>query len=165
MLLFQANGRESGDSCGNSLHMANTTLHLTTQMATKRLASYIKLHGVTPQNTLIVVITIRISNFIRLPLRRREPGQLSRYWLRAGRSTGRGSSPSTGNISFLSTSSRPVLMPTQHPIQWVLGALPPGVKRPRHDADHSLPTIAKVRNMWIYTSTPPYVRMACCLIK
>jgi hypothetical protein len=135
--------------------MANTTLHLTTQTVTKRLASYTKLHGVTPQNT-VIVITVRISNFTRLPVRRREPGQLSRYWLRARRSTGRGSSPGTG---LLSASSRPVLVPTQPPIQWV-----PGVKRPRHDADHSPPTIAEVSNKWIYTSTPPYVCMVWCLI-
>jgi hypothetical protein len=36
----------------------------------------------------------------------------------------------------------------------------PGVKRPRREADHSPPTNAKVKNMWIYTSTPPYVFMA-----
>jgi hypothetical protein len=38
---------------------------------------------------------------------------------------------------------------TQPSIQWVPGALSPG----RGDA-------AEVKNMWIYTSTPPYVFMA-----
>jgi hypothetical protein len=38
-------------------------------------------------------------------------------------------------------------------------ALSPGVKRPGREADHS-PTNAEVKNMWIYTSTPPYAFMA-----
>jgi hypothetical protein len=31
---------------------------------------------------------------------------------------------------------------------------------PGHDADHSPPASAKVKKMWIYTSTPPYAFMA-----
>jgi hypothetical protein len=34
------------------------------------------------------------------------------------------------------------------------GALSPGVKRPGHEADHSPPTSAEVKKMWIYTSIP-----------
>jgi hypothetical protein len=45
--------------------------------------------------------------------------------------------------------------PTQPPIQWVPGALSPGVKRPGREADHSLPASAEVKKMWISTSTPP----------
>jgi hypothetical protein len=30
-----------------------------------------------------------------------------------------------------------------------------GVKRPGHEADHSLPFSAEVKNAWSYTSTPP----------
>jgi hypothetical protein len=30
----------------------------------------------------------------------------------------------------------------------------------KHEADHSPPTSAEVRNMWIYTLTPPYAFMA-----
>jgi hypothetical protein len=30
-------------------------------------------------------------------------------------------------------------------------------KRPGREADHSLPTSAEVKKMWIYTCTPPYV--------
>jgi hypothetical protein len=47
-------------------------------------------------------------------------------------------------------SSRPALGPTQPPIQWVQGALSPGVKRQGHEADHSPPTSAKVKKMCIY---------------
>jgi hypothetical protein len=42
------------------------------------------------------------------------------------------------------------------PIQWVPGALSPGVKRPGHEADHSPPIIAEVKKIGIYTSTSPY---------
>jgi hypothetical protein len=61
---------------------------------------------------------------------------------------------------LFSTSSRPVLGPTQPPIQWVPWAISPGVKRPGREADHSPPTGAEVKNTWIYTSTPPYAFMA-----
>jgi hypothetical protein len=36
----------------------------------------------------------------------------------------------------------------------------PGVKRPGHEADHSPPTTAEVKKMWLYTSTPPYFFLA-----
>jgi hypothetical protein len=42
----------------------------------------------------------------------------------------------------------------QPPIQWVLGAPSPGLKRPEREADHSLPSNADVKNAWRYTSTP-----------
>jgi hypothetical protein len=51
-------------------------------------------------------------------------------------------------------SSRPALGSNQSPIQWVPGALSPGVKRPGCEVDHSPQTSAEVRKTWIYTSTP-----------
>jgi hypothetical protein len=39
------------------------------------------------------------------------------------------------------------------------GALSSRVKLPEPKADHSPPTGAEVKKMWIYTSTPPYVFM------
>jgi hypothetical protein len=45
-------------------------------------------------------------------------------------------------------------------IQWVPGALSSGVKRSGREADHSPPTSAEIKKMWIYTSTTPYVFMA-----
>jgi hypothetical protein len=103
-----------------------------------------------------------------------EPGWSSPYnaWLRAGWPRGRSSSSGRRTIFLLSTSSRPVSGPTQPPIQWVLGALSPWVKRPRREADHSPPTTAEreadhsppttaeIKNTWIYTSTPSNVFMA-----
>jgi len=35
-----------------------------------------------------------------------------------------------------------------------MGAVSPGVKRPRREADHSPPSNAEVKNSWNYTSTP-----------
>jgi hypothetical protein len=67
---------------------------------------------------------------------------------------GGGGSSSPGRVKnfHFSISSRPALGSTQPPIKWV-----PGVKRQGREADHSPPTSAEVKKMWIYTSTPPYV--------
>jgi hypothetical protein len=43
------------------------------------------------------------------------------------------------------------------------GALSPEVKQLGHEADHSPPAIAEVKNTWIYTSNFPYVYIAWCL--
>jgi hypothetical protein len=40
----------------------------------------------------------------------------------------------------------------------------PGAKCQGFEADHSPPTSAKVKKVWIYTSTPPYVFVAKCLV-
>jgi hypothetical protein len=44
------------------------------------------------------------------------------------------------------------------------GILSLGLKRPGREADHSRPASAEVKNLWTYTSTPPYAFMAQCLI-
>jgi hypothetical protein len=87
-----------------------------------------------------------------------EPGWRSRYsdWLRARRPRGRSSSPGEVKNFLFSMSSRPALGSTQAPIQWVPGALSPGVKRPGREDDHSPPASAEVNKMWIYTPTPPH---------
>jgi hypothetical protein len=61
---------------------------------------------------------------------------------------------------IFSTSSRLVVGSTQPLIQWVPGALSPRVKRSRREADHSPPTSAEGKNMWIHIFTPPYAVMA-----
>jgi hypothetical protein len=48
-------------------------------------------------------------------------------------------------IFLFTTASTTALGPTQPPIQWVLGALSLGVKRPGHEADHSPPSSAEVK--------------------
>jgi hypothetical protein len=55
--------------------------------------------------------------------------------------------------------SRLNLGSTQPPILWVLGSLSLGVRWLVHEADHSPPTGAEVKKMWIYTPTPPYTFM------
>jgi len=52
-----------------------------------------------------------------------------------------------GIIFLLNTSFRPALRPTQPPIQQVQGVLCPGIKQLGHEADHSPPSCAKVKNM------------------
>jgi hypothetical protein len=69
-------------------------------------------------------------------------------------------SPSRVKNFLYSTSSRSVLGSTQPPTQLVPGALSLVVKRLGGEADHSRPTSAEVKKMWIYTSTPPYAFVA-----
>jgi hypothetical protein len=76
----------------------------------------------------------------------------SRYsdWLRAGRPRARSSSSGrVKNFLFL-MSFRPALGYTQPPIQCI-----PGVKQRGHEADHSPSASVEVKEIWIYTSTPP----------
>jgi hypothetical protein len=49
-----------------------------------------------------------------------------------------------------------------HPTSYTMGTGGSflGVKRPGREAEHSPPTSAEVKKMWIYTSTPPYAFMA-----
>jgi hypothetical protein len=68
---------------------------------------------------------------------------------------GGSSSPDKVKNFHFSISSRPALGSTQPPIKWV-----PGIKRQGREADHSPPTSAEVKKLWIYTSTSPYVFMA-----
>jgi hypothetical protein len=79
----------------------------------------------------------------------------------------KGSIPGKGNydIFILGTASRPVLGPTQLPIQWISGALSMGVKRSGREADHSPPSGAEVNNAWSYSSTPQYSFMAQCSVR
>jgi hypothetical protein len=59
---------------------------------------------------------------------------------------GRVSNLGRGKIYLFSTSSRSALGPTQPPIQWVPGAISPGVKRPGREADHSFTSGAEIKN-------------------
>jgi hypothetical protein len=63
----------------------------------------------------------------------------------------------TGKISLFSIVSRLALGPTQPPILWVLRAISSGVKRLGHEADHSPPSSAKVKNGGVIT---PYAHVS-----
>jgi hypothetical protein len=63
------------------------------------------------------------------------------------------------------TQSRPALGPTQPRIQRVPVALSPRLKWPEREADHSPPSSADIKNAWSYTSTPPHVFTAWCVMK
>jgi hypothetical protein len=52
-------------------------------------------------------------------------------------------------IFLFTTASRPALVPTQPPVQWVPEALSLVVKRTGRETDHS------PENAWSYISTPP----------
>jgi hypothetical protein len=61
--------------------------------------------------------------------------------------------------------SRLVVDPTDPPILCVPAALSLAVKRLGHEADHSPPSSAEIKNSRRYTSIPPYVFMAWCIFK
>jgi hypothetical protein len=68
-----------------------------------------------------------------------------------------------GAWNFLFTTvSRIALGSTQHPIQWVPGALSLGVKQLGCEADHSPPSSAEVRAI---PALPKYAFMVWCLVK
>ena len=63
-----------------------------------------------------------------------------------------------GDIAFSSSRQRSqVLRPTQPPIQWILYAIPLGIKRPGREADQL--TVVEFINAWSYTFTLQYVFM------
>jgi hypothetical protein len=82
-------------------------------------------------------------------------------WLRTGRPKGWSLSPGGVKNCHFSMSSRP-----DYPASYRMGTGGSflGVKLSVREADHSPATIAEVKKAWIYTCTPLYVFMACCLI-
>jgi hypothetical protein len=52
-----------------------------------------------------------------------------------------------------------------HSLLMVTGGSFQGIKRQGSEADHSPPASAEVKEMWIYTSTPPYSFMSLCLVR
>jgi hypothetical protein len=73
-----------------------------------------------------------------------------------GRPRRRSSSPGRVKSFLFSKSSRPALRSTQPPIQWVAGALSPGVKRPGSEADHSPPTSQENVDLYIHSPIRPH---------
>jgi hypothetical protein len=70
--------------------------------------------------------------------------------------------PARVQIFLFSTAPRPALRPTLPPIQWIPGAIFPGVgiNRPGREDIHSAPSGAEFKKAWRYTYTPPYVSIA-----
>jgi len=56
---------------------------------------------------------------------------------------------------LLTTASRPALVPSQPPVQWVTWAISVGIKQLGREADHLPLSSANVKNVWSYASTPP----------
>jgi hypothetical protein len=65
---------------------------------------------------------------------------------------------------FFVTTSKPILGPTQPPIQWVPGALTPRIKWPERESDNSPPFTVEI-NAWSYAFTPKYLFMEWRLVK
>jgi hypothetical protein len=62
-------------------------------------------------------------------------------------------------ICLYSTASRPTESLTQFPIQWLLGALSPVLKRPGREVDHSPISSADTRMMELYLHSPSCLRV------
>jgi hypothetical protein len=60
-------------------------------------------------------------------------------------------------IALSTALTRPALEPTLSPVQHVLGAVSPGVKQPRCEADHSSPSSDEVKNILICTCSAQYL--------
>jgi hypothetical protein len=83
-----------------------------------------------------------------------EPAQLSNIVLGYGPDDQEFKSWKGLGIFLLTTVSRLTLGPTQLSIQWVPRDLSLAEKWLGCEADHSPPSSAKVKNTWLYTSTP-----------
>jgi hypothetical protein len=76
----------------------------------------------------------------------------------------RGCLPARAGIFLFATIlSRPALEPTQSALKWIPRTLSQGIERPEHEAGHSPPPSAEVKNALKLTSILPYIFMAWCL--
>jgi hypothetical protein len=73
-----------------------------------------------------------------------------------------GSFPCRGRVFFLfATASRPALWSTQPPIERVPDTLSLEVKRPGHEAGHSLPSSAEVKTAsYLYVNSYKFINLA-----
>jgi hypothetical protein len=60
---------------------------------------------------------------------------------------------------------RPTLEHNLSRLQWIPAALSPELKRVGREADHAPPSSAEVKTTWSYTTIPPHIFMALCLVK
>jgi hypothetical protein len=68
-------------------------------------------------------------------------------------------------ISVFTAASRSAPGYIQLPVYWAQGVSFTEGKVEGHEADHSPPSRAEIKNAWSYTSTPSYVSMMWYLIK
>lgn len=84
---------------------------------------------------IIIILTTSKDSSVSIATGHVRSGQLRRQSL----------SPSEEKIFLLSTLYGPVMGPTQHPMQWELRALSPGVKWPWSEANHNLQLMSRSR--------------------
>jgi hypothetical protein len=101
------------------------------------------LNSVTPQSW---SLSSSVNIVTRLRARRSE------FYCRQGR-----------NILFATTSRPAAAHPTPYPIDTAVISY--GIKQPKREDDHSPPCSTCVKNALSNTSTPPYLRMALCLVE
>jgi len=94
-----------------------------------------------------------------------EPGKFNGIALGYGLDDRRLESLQGLGIFLFSTASRPALVPTHPPIQWLKGGFSFGIKRPRREADQSPPSSAEVKSTWSYASAPQYAFMVWFSVK
>lgn len=77
--------------------------------------------------------------------------------------------PGRGKISVLSIASVLALGPTQHPIQWMTGVFPLGIKLLGHEADCSNPSSDEIENIRLIPTSCPscycYVNVSWLSVK
>jgi hypothetical protein len=107
----------------------------------------------SPSSSFSPSLRLIFLSFIYLFCKSRDSsvGRAVGYWLDS-----RGYTPSRRKIFLFSIASTPGLRPTQPPLQWVQRTFAPGVKRPWHEADHSSPSSAEVKDSG---AIPPLTHM------
>jgi hypothetical protein len=100
-----------------------------------------KKDGVSGQFGITYVRNFTITGFIQITVAIISVAVATGYGL-----DGRDSIPDRGKIFLFSIASRPPLRLTHSLIQWVRQAISPEVERPEHEADHSPPSSAEVKN-------------------
>jgi hypothetical protein len=102
---------------------------------------------------IIIIVVVVVVVVIIIIIESRDSSVIQRWatgWMIGEFESGQGL-----GIFLFTTVSIPALGPTQPPIQWVPGAPSLGIKRPRREADHSLPSSAEIKEcVELYLHSP-----------